>query len=187
MGIFAYGNKKLSFLLTMYLKNILTCFVILLLGSTTSAQKFETSVEAGSFTYLAGAVAIKPGPNWKGYYLPRKSGTGFQMSSVNGFAVSKKTYMGIGLGFANFDGISGLQVYGNMRFRMNNSTFSPYFYFDPGLAHFWNQYPGGTSTFLLNLGIGVDRKIGDKSLRLSSGLQFMQQNVYVPVRIAFTL
>ena len=148
--------------------------------------KFESTAGVGSFSYFTSLVMVKPGPNWQGYYLPREPSTGILLTSTNGICVSENFHFGAGISYANIKGTSGLIIFGDIRADFSKKPFSLFLYVNPGYAHFWNQYEGGTSTGMFDFGIGGRQKVFKKSkVLLSVGSLSMQMNSYISAKLGY--
>ncbi|NOU46097.1 MAG: hypothetical protein HOO86_03440 [Bacteroidales bacterium] len=149
--------------------------------------KFESTASVGTFSYFLALVMVDPGPNWRGYYLPREPGTGLLLTSTNGIRVFENFHFGVGISYANFRAISGLMIFGDIRADFSKKPFSMFLYVNPGYSHFWNQYEGGTDTGMFDFGIGVRHKIFVKSKVLFSiGLLSTQMNSYLSSKLGYT-
>lgn len=166
-------------------------FILLLLilpfcASARKLPKLESTVGVGTFTFLYGLVDVDPGPNYRGDYLPENDKIGIQIFTNNGFTLAKRLHLTVGLGYANYDGTSGALVSGNFMADVLKTRFTPVIYANAGYSHFWNQYPGGTGTGILELGGGVKYKLLKHALTLTAGNQIMQRNQYFAVKAGFT-
>lgn len=149
--------------------------------------RFRSTVNIGTFSYFTSLVMVDPGPGWNGYNLPRHPGTGIRVSITNGICISDLFHIGIGAGYANFSGISGMMLFGDIRADFSKKPFAIFAYVNPGYSHFWNQYEGGTGTAMFDFGLGARHKIFAKSYALLSiGLLSMQQNTYISVKLGYT-
>lgn len=163
---------------------LIICYLI---GFSQNRAKFESTINVGSLTYFVSLVMVKPGENWQGYYLPREPGTGILIASSNGFCLRENFHFGVGVGYANIKGISGLMVNGDIRIDFSKKPFSTFLYINPGYSHFWNQYKGGTDSMLFDFGFGGKFKvINSKNVMISVGLLSMQMNTYFTSKVGFT-
>lgn len=175
----------------MLIKKIAILFILLTscfqLVNAQDKVKFESTVSVGTFSYFISLVMVKPGPNWKGDYLPREPGTGIILSTINGINISENFHFGAGISYANIKGTSGLLILGDIRADFSKKPFSLFLYINPGYSHFWNQYEGGTDTGMFDFGIGGRYKVLKKSKALFSiGLLSMQMNSYVTAKLGYT-
>jgi hypothetical protein len=172
------------------MKNTILFLLLTISYLTSSAQdkvKFESTASFGTFSYFVALVMVKPGPNWKGYYLPREPGTGILLTSTNGISVYENFHFGAGVSYANIRGTSGLMIFGDIRADFSKKPFSMFLYINPGYSHFWNQYEGGTDTGMFDFGIGGRHIIFGKSKVLFSiGLLSMQMNSYISAKLGYT-
>jgi hypothetical protein len=171
-------------------------FAIIMIISTliSNAQekiKFESTASVGSFSYFFGFVDVCPFYGSE-YDLPRTGKTGIQVSISNGICIKDKLHFGLGIGYANYDGINGLMGFSDNRIDFSKKPFAMFFYFDPGYSHFWSQYAlnnsgGGTGTFMIDFGLGARYKVfNTRKAIISTGLLLMQQNIYIPLKLGFT-
>jgi hypothetical protein len=67
---------------------------------------------------------------------------------------------------------------------LKKRNFTPIVYWNIGYSHLWNQYAGGTGTFLSDLGIRLKYQISPKlAIQASTGLFNTQQSFIRPYRI----
>ena len=153
------------------------------------AQKFQSRAAIGSFTYGVGIMTVKPGPGWKGYFLPRRNEVGVLLTTSNGFVFDSLIYLGIGVSYARYASFNGILA--SVDFVVDfekQKRKGEFLYMSPGFSHFWNLYPGGTSTGLFELGLGYRWLLSHgHHLRFSIGLMGMQQSTFIAGRIAYTL
>ncbi len=162
---------------------------MLLFSSLSYAQRtsrFESSFFVEKLTYFIHGRTVDAGPDWKGYYLPAQA-NGFRLTSINGWVFKEMVHTGLGLSYARIAGINGMMAFADLRADFSTKRFTPYFYLNPGYSHFWNQYEGGTATFLFETGLGVGYRLKGKSRILASvGLLGMQQKGYLTGKIGCT-
>lgn len=191
------NNKKMKKIL---IKITFLLFLLIFSCLISSAQKikFENTVRIGSFTYFFGIVDVNPFYGID-YNLPRTNKTGFSISNASGIVINDKFHFGVEVGYANYlepispFGISGLIALSDIRIDFSKKKpFTMFFYFDPGYSHFWNPYAinnsgNGTSSFLLDFGLGARYKVFDtRKALISTGILLMQQNIYIPLNLGFT-
>ncbi len=128
------------------------------------------------------------GPGWKGYYLAEDQ-DGIDIHVINGIHFSNgKAFIGLGLGYQNFKGTPGFSLFGDLSFRFLRSDLSPILHLKVGNDHIWNQYEGGTSTALVELGLGLDYKLSEKlHIYIQSGFLYTQQSKLLPLRVGIRL
>jgi hypothetical protein len=156
-----------------------------LISSACYAQKTPTyfSADFGYLAYRFNTVDVDPGPNWKGYYLSNRDGFDFKANA--GLILKDRYNVGIGLSYLNFEGVNGLGSYADLGVAiLKNRKLTPIIYWNLGYSHLWNQYAGGTGTFLSDLGLRVNYKISQKhSIQASTGLFNTQQSFIRPYRL----
>ncbi|WP_420155150.1 hypothetical protein [Siphonobacter sp.] len=171
------------------MKWLYTSIVILIFSSLSYAQRtsrFESSLFVEKLTYFIHGRTVDAGSDWKGYYLPAQA-NGFRLTSVNGWVFKEIIHTGLGLSYARIAGIKGMMAFADLRADFSTKCFTPYFYLNPGYSHFWNQYEGGTATFLFETGLGASYRLKGKSRILASvGLLGMQQKGYLTGKIGCT-
>ncbi|PMD90349.1 hypothetical protein BWI97_22935 [Siphonobacter sp. BAB-5405] len=171
------------------MKWLYTSIVMVLFSSLSYAQRtsrFESSLFVEKFNYFIRGRTVDPSPDWKGDYLPPQA-NGFRLTSVNGWVFKEMIHAGLGLSYARIAGINGMMAFADLRADFSTQRFTPYFYLNPGYSHFWNQYEGGTATFLLETGLGAGYRLKGKSRILASvGLLGMQQKGYLTGKIGCT-
>lgn len=154
----------------------------LLCKQSLAQVSYSVKAETGLVKYLTNTVHVDPGPNWKGYNLYRENG--FDINFINSLAIKKKFYAGIGTGYANFEGKSGISVFSDIELIPNKRRFSTLFNLKLGYNHLWNQYENGTGTMLVELGFGANYRLSEKlDLYLKSGMLFLQHSWLVPLRL----
>ena len=162
---------------------------LFLITTAALAQKLPTyfSVDFGHLAYRFNTVDVDPGPNWKGHYLSNKDGFDIK---VNGGLILKERYnLGVGLSYMNFEGANGLGSYADFCVAiLKNRKFTPIVYWNVGYSHLWNQYAGGTGTFLSDLGLRMQYQISPKlGIQASTGLFNTQQSFIRPYRIGMVI
>ncbi len=150
--------------------------------------QYSAKLETGYWVYNYRMIRVDPGPNWKGYYLHGKP-DGADVNLVNGLAFAeKRMFAGVGIGYLNFAGISGVSFYADVEYLPLRKKLTPLLNLKIGRSHIWNQYDGGTATALTELTGGLNYKPGNKlGLFLKSGIAFTQQSMFIPVRLGLRL
>lgn len=156
--------------------------IILLLGSEGQSQiSYSVKAETGFLKYRTNTIQIDPGPNWKGYNLYEENG--IDINIVNGFNYDNKVYVGVGTGYLNFEGISGLSVFSDLEYLPLKTRFTPLINLKIGYSHIWNQYDNGTGTALGELCLGLNYRLIDKiNLYMKAGFLVTQQSLITPLR-----
>lgn len=138
------------------------------------------------YTYLhqiGNTKTIDPSENWQGYYL-KEGQNGSKISLVSGAKLIDLLFIGLGGSYLKFDDIQGHTIFGEIALSSEKPKIKPVLGVRCGYSHINNQYEGGTKTAYADLNIGIAYKCNDKlQIQLDSGLTFMQQHVFFPVRI----
>ena len=146
--------------------------------------KYAGKVEVGFLKYRKQNVIYDASDNFPGYYLDNKE-NGIEANFINGiFLFKDRGFVGLGVGYVNFEGMSGLNTFSEFELLTNSKRISPILGLKLGYNHLWNQYEGGTGTGLVDLGIGVNCRIDTKSsIYLKSGINLVQQATLYPIRL----
>lgn len=164
---------------------IIAC--MLLYSNCFSQSVYLLRVETGVLSFQGHIVDVDPGPNWKGHNL-NENQNGVTLEIINGISIKNKLALGVGLGYLNFEGTNGYSVFGDLRYVPLKSKISPLLNIRAGTSRIWNQYEGGTRTGLFEVGFGVSYRLKDRSaLYFSSGVQFTQQALLIPIRLGLRL
>jgi hypothetical protein len=152
-----------------------------------SQTNYAVRVESGFMKYKNNIINIDPGPNWKGYNLDGQNG--FDLNVINGIKHNEKFYAGVGVGYLNFEGISGVSLFADFEYLpLKKYALRPLFNFKIGYSHIWNQYENGTRTAFAEFGFGLNYKLNEKiDIYVKSGLLFTQQSLLIPIRIGIRL
>ncbi len=168
------------------MKHFLTTGILIIaISFTTKAQiNYSGKIETGFLKYNNNTIQVDPGPDWQGYNL-NKEQNGIDINLVNGITLFKKrAFVGIGLGYLNFEGISGISVFSDFEYLPLKTRLTPLLNLKIGYDHIWNQYDGGTGTLLTEFGGGVSYKLTDKlDIFVQSGLLLTQQSSLIPLRV----
>jgi hypothetical protein len=166
------------------MKNLLlTTFLMLSISSISKAQfSYTGKIEFGYMHFEYHPIQVDPGPDWKGYNL---SDNGICINAINGLSnPNKKLFAGLGLGYLNFRGNSGVSVFADFEYLPLKTRITPLLNFKIGYNHIWNQYDGGTGTTLAEFGVGMNLKLSEEfGLFLKSGILFTQQSALLPIII----
>lgn len=168
------------------MKKLSVTVILLFAFSWTALAQLNYSgkVEMGYLRFKRTTLDVDPGPNWKGYHL-NDGQNGFDLNVVNGISLAKeKVFIGIGVGYLNFEGINGFSVFSDFEYLPFKTRLTPLLNLKIGYDHIWNQYDGGRATTLVDVGVGINYKLNDHlSMFLKSGFMLTQQSSLVPVRI----
>lgn len=168
------------------MKHLLTTFFLLFIVAfiTKAQNSYSGKIESGFLKFMNNTVQIDPGPGWEGYNLNEEQ-NGIDINMINGITIFKeKVFLGIGLGYLNFEGIDGISVFSDIEYLPLKSRFTTLLNLKIGYDHIWNQYDGGKGTALTEFGVGVNFKLTEElNIYLKSGLLLTQQSSLVPIRI----
>jgi hypothetical protein len=143
---------------------------------------YSGRLEIGYLGFQNTTVDIDPGPNWKGYNLDEQQ-NGLDVSLINGLKVANKFFAGVGLGYLNFEGIHGIEIFSDFQYLLLKSKLSPIINLKIGYNHIWNQYESGSNSALGELGIGLHYKLTSKiGVYVQSGFSSTQQSIFIPIR-----
>ena len=166
-----------------------TVIIILALVFRVNAQpQYVAKVGMGYIQYAYRLVMVDPGPNWKGNYL-NSDNNGFGVNVMNGIAFgNRKGFVGIGLGYLNFEGVNGVSVFGDFEYLPLKTKLTPLLNVKFGYNHIWNQYEGGTGTMLSEFAFGLNYQLTPKlDIYLKTGMLFMQHSFLVPAFVGVKL
>lgn len=166
--------KKITLLLTLVLISVFGY----------AQADYQLKIETGYMFYQYNAVQVEAGPNWKGYHLDGENG--IDLNVINGLSFKKHIFMGIGLGYLNFEGIHGFSFFTDFEYLPFKTRLSSFIYMKLGYNHIWNQYENGTGSALGELGLGLNYRLSEKlDIYLQSGALMTQQSLLIPIRIGF--
>ena len=154
----------------------LASLFFLLVSIAVNAQvQYQPKVEMGYMNFRGVTVVIQPGPNWRGYYL-NENQNGVDVSVINGISIQEKYFVGVGLGFLNFEGINGYYIYADADYITMKTKLAPLLNFKVGYNHIYNQYEGGTASSLAELGVGLRYRMAKRrQLYIQTGFLGTQQ------------
>ena len=157
-------------------KSIVFSLLFLLVSITVNAQvQYQPKVEVGYMNYRSRTLLVNPGPNWRGYYL-NENQNGMDVSVINGFSIQEKYFVGVGLGYLNFEGINGYSIYADADYIPMKTKLAPLVNFKVGYNHIYNQYEGGTGSALGELGVGLRYRMAkQRQLYIQTGFLGTQQ------------
>ncbi len=149
-----------------------------------SQVEYAMKVEAGFLKYRFNTIDVDPGLNWKGYYLDGENGV--DLNIINGIKYKGRLYAGVGIGYLNFEGMSGFSVFSDFEYLPLKKRLTPLINLKIGYGHVWNQYENGTGTALGEIGLGLNFRLSDSlNTYIKSGFLLTQQSLFVPLRIGF--
>ncbi len=147
-----------------------------------SQINYSMKAEVGYLKYRYTTVDVDAGPNWKGYNL--ENANGMEFNAINGLDIKNKFFVGLGIGYLNFEGIDGISIFSDFEYLPLKTRLTPLVNFKLGYSHIWNQYDNGTGTGLGELCIGLNYRMTEKmDIYLKSGYTMTQQSLLIPIRL----
>jgi hypothetical protein len=161
---------------------IIGLITILIANQGYSQINYSLKAETGFLNYQFNTIIVDPGPNWRGYNLDEENGVDFNI--INGFDYKNKLFAGIGLGYLNFEGISGISVFSDFEYLPLKTRLTPLINLKIGYSHIWNQYENGTGTGIGELCLGLNLRLNEKvDIYVKSGFTMTQQSMLIPIRL----
>lgn len=162
---------------------ILIGLIIVLTANQAHSQiTYSIKAETAYSIYQFNTIQVDPGPNWKGYNLDGEDGVDFNI--VNGIEFKNKLFVGIGLGYMNFEGIDGFSIFSDFEYLPLKTRLTPIFNLKVGYSHLWNQYDNGSGTGLGEFCLGLNYRLTEKmDIYAKSGFTLMQQSFLIPIRL----
>jgi hypothetical protein len=136
--------------------------MILTINQGYSQISYSIKTETGFLMYQNNTIQVDPGPNWKGYNLYEQNGIDFNI--VNGIDFENKLFVGIGIGYLNFEGINGFYAFTDFEYLPLKTKLTPLVNLKIGYSHIWNQYENGTGTGLVELSTGLNYRLTEDNL-----------------------
>lgn len=128
-------------------KQFILIFTLLLLFSNGYAQlNHSAKIETGFSKYIFRPIQVDPSKNWKEYNLNKQKGIDFNF--VKAFDFKSKVFIGVGIGYLNFEGINGASLFSDFEYLPLKTRLTPLVHLKIGYSHIWNQYENGTGTGL---------------------------------------
>jgi hypothetical protein len=171
------------------LKKLLILLPGLVFSLVSSGQTdFSVKMEAGFIKFHEILVDVDPAPGWKGNHL-QDNPDGIDFTVFGGFNPAKSLFIGVGSGYVNFQGVNGMTITSDIEYEfLPTEKISPLMNARLGYNHIWNQYEGGTGSFLIELGAGGTYHLTDKiSFYLRAGMMVVQEAILFPVRLGIKL
>ena len=165
-------------------KVIITIFILLSIVSSGYAQsKIEGKFEAGYllFNHI----------NSQKFNSSRLADEsyGLNLNAICGLQPSEKAFVGLGLGYLNFDlnnsGFHGITTFSTFEFiPPTYKKTKLYLRSNLGCSQLWSRQSKERGTSLLELNLGLKRQMNHKmKLYLHSGVLFTQRSVFIPIRL----
>lgn len=162
---------------------IFIVFLIHLAHHTSGQIKYNLRTEIGTLIFQNTTVDVEPGPNWRGYNLNEEQ-NGLSFDIINGISLNNKVFIGLGIGYLNFEGINGYAIFGDLQYLPLNSKLTPLINLKIGTNHIWNQYENGQQSVNFELSGGISYKLKNNfSIYITSGLLLTQQAFLIPIRL----
>jgi len=161
---------------------IIGLITVLIANQGYSQIDYSIKAETGFLKYITNMVNVDPGPNWKGYNIYEENGIDFYI--INGFDFKNKLFTGIGLGYLNFEGVSGFSIFSDFEYLPLKTRLTPLINLKIGYSHIWNQYENGTGTGLGEFCLGLNYRLTEKmDIYAKSGFTMTQQSLLIPIRL----
>lgn len=166
-------------------RKILFTLIGLTFGQIVFSQiKYSGKIETGYIKFIGNTIDVEPGPNWRGYYIENEDGV--DLNLINGIKLRNKIFMGVGVGYLNFEGKEGFSILTDFEYLPLKKRFTPLLNMKIGYNHIWNQYENGTESMLFEMGLGLNCKLyRNTGIYLQSGFLMTQQSFLIPLRLGF--
>jgi hypothetical protein len=156
--------------------------MILTINQGYSQISYSIKTETGFLMYQNNTIQVDPGPHWTGYNVYEQNGIDFNI--VNGIDFENKLFVGIGIGYLNFEGINGFYAFTDFEYLPLKTKLTPLVNLKIGYSHIWNQYENGTGTGLVELSTGLNYRLTEKiDIYAKSGFTITQQSLLIPIRL----
>ncbi len=161
--------------------------VLLLLISISgiSQVKYRRKIEVGylHFMYTTINYDMLPGVSYDPVKLNNQQ-NGIDINIVNGVSYRDKLFAGVGLGYLNFEGISGVGLFVDIQYTPFKWKISPLVNSKFGYSHIRNQYPNGSGSAIIELDAGLRFKAAEGlGIYIQSGICHSQDSFFIPVRL----
>lgn len=142
--------------------------------------KYGGKIELGRMWYFTRTMT--GGDSEPGYMPARlKEGqNGIEISAVNGFRFREVLFVGLGVGYLNYQGVKGYSIYGDIEALTSKKKLATIFGFRAGSSNLKGYENSGTVEF--NIGVNY-RPVPKIRLYLKGGLAFAHRSTYAPVRL----
>lgn len=160
----------------------ITLLITFLAPTELKAQfKYGAKVEVGRMSYLSRTIHYDGG---SGSSLKRarlkEDQNGTEISIANGFRFREVLFVGVGLGYLNYEGAKGYSIYGDIEALTSKKKLAALFGFRAGTSNLNGYKNSGTVEF--NAGINY-RPIPKLRLYLKGGVAFAYSSSFAPIRI----
>lgn len=164
------------------MKALFVSSLFLLLAAAAAAQhRFELRAEAGPVWWGQRLVTVDPGPGWRGYVLPARTG-GHWLGLTAGVAPASNYFLGLGLGRLAMGEARGLAGFGHAEWSPGARRLRPVLHLRLGYSHFSRPYARGS--LLAEPGLGLRYRPGRRvTFSLQTGALLTQQVLLVPLRL----
>lgn len=167
----------------------LICLILLSLIVKFEAQAkldYTGKIEFGYMKFRYWTVKFSEGPE-KGYNLNNKQ-NGIDINLVNSLNFRNRVFTGIGIGYMNFERISGVSAFTDIEFLILKTRLTPLVNLRVGYNHIFNQYENGKGTGSGELAAGLSFRFAGKfRVYAQVGGLTTQQAYFVSMRAGFCL
>lgn len=145
---------------------------------------YSGKIETGYLKFVDNTITVDPGPDWRGYNLENENG--FDLNLTNGIEIRNMFFIGIGIGYLNFEGNEGFSIFSDFDYCILKKKLSPLINTKIGYNRIWNQYENGTQSIHFETGVGLNYKFKGKfGISIQSGLLATQQSILIPIKFGF--
>ena len=107
------------------MKNLYLLTIFSLIAHLAHSQnEYSGKIEVGLLKFGLTTLQIDPGLNWQGYQLNEEQ-NGLDLHFVNGVQFGNKFDAGVGVGYLNFEEISGFSVFSDFEYFILKSRLTP--------------------------------------------------------------
>lgn len=160
----------------------ITLILIFLTNAELKAQfKYGAKVEVGRMSYLSRTIHYDGGsvPNLKRYRL-KEGQDGTEISAVNGFRFREVLFVGVGVGYLNYEGAKGYSIYGDLEALTSKKKWAALFGFRAGTSNI----KGYKNSGMVELNGGINyRPISQVRLYLKGGGSFAYSSSFATLRL----
>ncbi len=164
------------------MKRTLLCCTLIYVSLNLPAQsqiKYTGKVEAGYQFHLAMFLKDSPADEVQ-YHWWDGLQDGIDVSFVNGISLRNNLRFGVGISYLNYKQGNGYAVFGDMEFVATKNKVSPVVNLKIGKSYVNNIADNN----FIDISGGVEHKVGQKlSLQYKTGLRFVHNSMFLPIRI----
>ena len=159
-------------------------FTLLIVNQGYSQINFSIKTETGFLKYQYRTTYVNPAPNWRGYGLYEDNG--IDLNIINGMKLKNRLFVGIGIGYLNFEGVSGFSIFSDVEYLPLKTRLTPLINLKIGYSHLWNQYEHGTGTGLGEFCMGLNYRLTKKmDIYAKTGFIRTQGSSLTPINLGF--